>query len=85
MYLKLSRSATVRLIDDQQNMIGLVSKEEAVRRAEDAELDLVILSPDADPPVVRMMDYSKYRYEQQKRKKEQQKKSIDHSSLLNWR
>jgi translation initiation factor IF-3 len=45
----------------------------------------VILSPDADPPVVRMMDYSKYRYEQQKRKKEQQKKSIDHSSLLNWR
>ncbi|CAL9227492.1 unnamed protein product [Arabidopsis halleri] len=71
----ISRSATVRLIDDQQNMIGLVSKDEAVRRAEDAELDLVILSPDADPPVVRMMDYSKYRYEQQKRKKEQQKKT----------
>ncbi|CAA7048715.1 unnamed protein product [Microthlaspi erraticum] len=68
-------SATVRLIDGQQNMIGLVSKEEAVRRAEEAELDLVILSPDADPPVVRMMDYSKYRYEQQKRKKEQQKKT----------
>ncbi|XP_010447681.1 PREDICTED: uncharacterized protein LOC104730236 [Camelina sativa] len=69
------RSATVRLIDDQQNMIGLVSKDEAVRRAEEAELDLVILSPDADPPVVKMMDYSKYRYEQQKRKKEQQKKT----------
>ncbi|KAF2552098.1 hypothetical protein F2Q68_00037649 [Brassica cretica] len=51
------RSATVRLIDGQQNMIGIVSKEEAVRRAEEAELDLVILSPDADPPVVRMMDY----------------------------
>ncbi|KAG2243574.1 hypothetical protein Bca52824_094572 [Brassica carinata] len=69
------RLATVRLIDGQQNMIGIVSKEEAVRRAEEAELDLVILSPDADPPVVRMMDYSKYRYEQQKRKKEQQKKT----------
>ncbi|VVB10929.1 unnamed protein product [Arabis nemorensis] len=69
------RSATVRLIDGQQNMIGIVSKDEAVRRAEEAELDLVILSPDADPPVVRMMDYSKYRYEQQKRKKEQQKKT----------
>lgn len=69
------RSATVRLIDGQQNMIGIVSKEEAVRRAEEAELDLVILSPEADPPVVRMMDYSKYRYEQQKRKKEQQKKT----------
>ncbi|CAN8229910.1 unnamed protein product [Cochlearia groenlandica] len=69
------RSATVRLIDGQQNMIGIVSKDEAVRRSEEAELDLVILSPDADPPVVRMMDYSKYRYEQQKRKKEQQKKT----------
>ncbi|CDY39691.1 BnaA04g14080D [Brassica napus] len=69
------RSATVRLIDGQQNMLGLVSKDEAVRRAEDAELDLVILSPDADPPVVKMMDYSKYRYEQQKKKKDQQKKT----------
>jgi translation initiation factor IF-3 len=69
------RSATVRLIDGQQNMLGLVSKDEAVRMADDAELDLVILSPDADPPVVKMMDYSKYRYEQQKRKKDQQKKT----------
>uniref|UniRef100_A0A1J3IZY8 Translation initiation factor IF-3 n=1 Tax=Noccaea caerulescens TaxID=107243 RepID=A0A1J3IZY8_NOCCA len=69
------RSATVRLIDGQQNMLGLVSKDEAVRMAEDAELDLVILSPDADPPVVKMMDYSKYRYEQQKKKKDQQKKT----------
>ncbi|KAH0929729.1 hypothetical protein HID58_015456 [Brassica napus] len=79
------RSATVRLIDGQQNMLGLVSKDEAVRRAEDAELDLVILSPDADPPVVKMMDYSKYRYEQQKKKKDQQKKSNDCSSLLCFR
>ncbi|CAH2061298.1 unnamed protein product [Thlaspi arvense] len=69
------RSATVRLIDGQQNMLGLVSKDEAVRMAEDAELDLVILSPDADPPVVKMMDYSKYRYEQAKKKKDQQKKT----------
>ncbi|ESQ46356.1 hypothetical protein EUTSA_v10000269mg [Eutrema salsugineum] len=69
------RSATVRLIDEKQNMLGLVSKDEAVRMAEDAELDLVILSPDADPPVVKMMDYSKYRYEQQKKKKDQQKKT----------
>ncbi|KAL9666656.1 hypothetical protein QQ045_000991 [Rhodiola kirilowii] len=70
------KSATVRLIDAEQNMVGLVSKNEAVRMAEDAELDLVILSPDADPPVVRLMDYSKYRYELQKRKREQQKKSL---------
>ncbi|XP_056166917.1 translation initiation factor IF3-4, chloroplastic-like isoform X2 [Syzygium oleosum] len=69
------RSATVRLIDQQQNMVGVVSKSEAIRMAEDAELDLVILSPDADPPVVRIMDYRKFKYEQQKKKREQQKKS----------
>ncbi|KAL7193481.1 hypothetical protein ACSBR2_025152 [Camellia fascicularis] len=70
------RSDTVRLIDVQQNMVGVVSKNEAVQMALDAELDLVILSPDADPPVVRIMDYNKYRYELQKKKREQQKKSI---------
>ncbi|KAI7741440.1 hypothetical protein M8C21_028858, partial [Ambrosia artemisiifolia] len=68
-------SNTVRLIDDQQNMVGIVSKTAAIQMAEDAELDLVILSPDADPPVVKLMDYNKYRYEQQKKKREQQKKS----------
>lgn len=69
------RSDKVRLIDEQQNMVGVVSKGEAIRRAEDSELDLVVLSPDADPPVVRIMNYDKYRYEQQKKKREQQKKS----------
>ncbi|KAK9275481.1 hypothetical protein L1049_022748 [Liquidambar formosana] len=69
------RSASVRLIDEQQNMVGVVSKSEAIRIAQESELDLVILSPDADPPVVRIMDYNKYRYELQKKKREQQKKS----------
>ncbi|CAN4113252.1 unnamed protein product [Withania somnifera] len=69
------RSDKVRLIDDKQNMLGIVSKMEALQRAEDASLDLVILSPEADPPVVRMMDYNKYKYELQKKKKEQQKKN----------
>ncbi|PIM98469.1 hypothetical protein CDL12_29050 [Handroanthus impetiginosus] len=69
------KSDTVRLIDEQQKMVGIVSKAEAFQMAEDAELDLVILSPDADPPVVRIMDYNKYRYEQQKKKRDQQKKS----------
>lgn len=72
------RSENVRLIDDKQNMIGIVSKNEALQRAEDAELDLVILSPDADPPVVRLMDYNKFKYEQQKKKRDQQKKSAAH-------
>uniref|UniRef100_A0A6N2MQU5 Translation initiation factor IF-3 n=2 Tax=Salix viminalis TaxID=40686 RepID=A0A6N2MQU5_SALVM len=70
-----NRSATVRLIDQQQNMVGVLSVREAVQMAEDAELDLVIVSPDADPPVVKIMDYSKFKYEQQKKKREQQKKS----------
>lgn len=56
-------------------MVGIVTKFQALQMAEDAELDLVILSPDADPPVVRIMDYNKYRYELQKKKKDQQKKS----------
>ncbi|XP_071708639.1 translation initiation factor IF3-4, chloroplastic-like isoform X2 [Rutidosis leptorrhynchoides] len=69
------RSNTVRLIDDQQNMVGIVPKSVAIQMAEDAELDLVILSPDADPPVVKLMDYNKYKYHQHKKKKEQQKKN----------
>ncbi|XP_038891171.1 translation initiation factor IF3-4, chloroplastic [Benincasa hispida] len=69
------RSNNVRLIDAQQNMVGIVSKAQAIQMAEDAELDLVVLSPDADPPVVRIMDYNKYRYELQKKKRGQQKKS----------
>ncbi|KAJ6759212.1 TRANSLATION INITIATION FACTOR IF-3 [Salix koriyanagi] len=51
------RSATVRLIDQQQNMVGVVSVRDAIQMAEDTELDLVIVSPDADPPVLRIMDY----------------------------
>ncbi|KAL2338540.1 hypothetical protein Fmac_012986 [Flemingia macrophylla] len=73
--LSTLRSDTVRLIDQNQNMVGVVSIDDAIRMAEDVELDLVILSPDADPPVVRIMNYSKYRYEQQKKKRGQQKKS----------
>lgn len=69
------RSATVRLIDQQQNMVGVVTVRDAIQMAEDTELDLVIVSPDADPPVVRIMDYNKFRYEQQKKKRGQQKKS----------
>ncbi|XXG64568.1 hypothetical protein AAC387_Pa05g2479 [Persea americana] len=73
--LSTIRSPSVRLIDAQQNMVGIVPKREAVQLSEDAGLDLVILSPDADPPVVKIMDYKKYRYELQKKKREQQKKS----------
>ncbi|KAL6223715.1 hypothetical protein ACLB2K_002573 [Fragaria x ananassa] len=76
------RSATVRLIDQKQEMVGVVSKSEAIRMADEADLDLVILSPDADPPVLRIMDYNKYRYEQQKKKRVSQKKSAGKASRM---
>ncbi|KAK4257569.1 hypothetical protein QN277_007140 [Acacia crassicarpa] len=69
------RSDTLRLIDENQTMVGVVPTSQAIQMADDAELDLVIVSPDADPPVARIMDFSKYRYEQQKKKRDQQKKS----------
>lgn len=74
-------SPSVRLIDGEQNMVGVVSVDEAIEKASTAELDLVILSRDEDPPVVRIMDYSKYKFEQQKRKREQQKKSSVHGDI----
>ncbi|KAI3711758.1 hypothetical protein L1987_70302 [Smallanthus sonchifolius] len=72
------RSSSVRLIDEEQNMVGIVSKTAAIQMAEETELDLVILSPEADPPVVKLMDYNKYKYEQQKKKRDQQKKRSAH-------
>lgn len=65
----------MRLLDEQQNMVGVVPKDQAMQMAEEAGLDLVVVSPDSDPPVVRIMDFSKYRYELQRRKKGNQKKS----------
>lgn len=69
------RSSSVRLIDAEKKMVGIVSTSQSIQMAEDAGLDLVIISANAEPPVVKIMDYSKYKYEQQKKKREQQKKS----------
>jgi translation initiation factor IF-3 len=55
-------------------MIGIVSREEALEKAAEANLDLVNISPNAAPPVCRIMDYGKFRYEQQKKDKEARKK-----------
>ncbi|KAJ4845823.1 70-kilodalton heat shock protein [Turnera subulata] len=62
------RSSRVRLIDEEQNMVGVVSLNEAIEAAQEAQLDLVILSPEADPPVLRIMDYSKGKRENSRRK-----------------
>ena len=68
------RAKEVRLIDADGNQVGIVSIQEAMEKAHEAELDLVNISPNAAPPVCRIMDYGKYRYDQQKREKEAKKK-----------
>jgi len=55
-------------------MLGIVSIDEALEKASDAGLDLVELSPQADPPVCKILDYGKYRYESQRKIKEAKKK-----------
>ena len=54
-------------------MVGVIPTEEAMQLANDADLDLVEVAPNSRPPVCRIMDYGKFKYEQQKRKKENQK------------
>lgn len=68
------RSPKVRLIDDNGEQVGIVSTREALEQAELKELDLVEISPNADPPVCRIMDYGKYRYELSKRDAANKKK-----------
>lgn len=62
------------LVDEENNKRGIVSIREALERAEEAGLDLVEVAPQAKPPVVRIMDYGKYRFQQQKRGKDARKK-----------
>lgn len=64
----------MRLLDEEGKQIGIVNIREALERAREANLDLVNISPKAAPPVCKIMDYGKYRYDQQKREKEARKK-----------
>ncbi|WOO86625.1 translation initiation factor IF-3 [Mollicutes bacterium LVI A0039] len=66
------RSKEVRLIDETGENQGVVATKDALKRAEDNELDLVLISPNSNPPVAKIIDYGKHKFEQQKRKKEQQ-------------
>ena len=64
----------VRLTGVDGEQIGIVSLNEAIKQAEEASLDLVEISPNAEPPVCRIMDYGKFLYEKSKATKEQKKK-----------
>jgi translation initiation factor IF-3 len=64
----------VRLVDERGEMVGVVTRNEALQRATEAGLDLVEVAANADPPVVKILDFGKYKYEEQKRKNEARKK-----------
>jgi len=59
----------VRLIGADGEQVGIVSRDDALERARDADLDLVEVAAQADPPVCRLLDYSKYKYEQEQKAK----------------
>jgi translation initiation factor IF-3 len=64
----------VRLIDENGENIGVVGRDDALRRAVDVGLDLVEISPNASPPVCKILDYGRFKYEDQKKKAEARKK-----------
>jgi translation initiation factor IF-3 len=68
------RAPQVRLIDQEGEMQGVMSAREALIRAYDVGLDLLEISPNAVPPVVKILDYGKYKYEQQKKANEARKR-----------
>ena len=72
--ITLGNSSKIRLIGSNGEALGIVTLEEAKQVADSENLDLVIVAKDANPPVCKVLDYGKYRYEQQKKKAESRKK-----------
>lgn len=68
------RFEEVRVISEENEQLGIMSSKEALAKAEEAGLDLILIAPTAKPPVCRIMDYSKFKYEQARREKDQKKK-----------
>lgn len=67
------RAKELRVITENNEQLGVMSKVQAMKIAEESNMDLVLVSPNAQPPVARIMDYGKYRFEQQKRERESRK------------
>ncbi len=68
------RASEVRCVGDDGTVYGVVSRQEALNIASKMGLDLVLVAPDAKPPVCKIMDYGKFRYQQEKKLKEAKKK-----------
>jgi len=67
------RANELRVLGDDGEQFGIISRAEAMKIAEEKGLDLVLVSPDAKPPVAKVMDYGKHKYEVEKKKKEARK------------
>ena len=67
------RDKEVRVIDSDGSQLGIMSPKDALKKAYDKDLDLVKISPNAQPPVCKIMDYGKYKFDQLKREKENKK------------
>ena len=63
----------VRVIGPDNDQLGIMSSQDALKKAEEEDLDLVLIAPQGNPPVCRIMDYGKYRFEQAKKEKEARK------------
>ena len=70
---EMIRVREVRLIDDEGNQLGIVPTNQALNMAKDKDLDLVEVSPNANPPVCKILDYGKYRFEQEKKLRDAKK------------
>ena len=70
------RAREVRLVDADGSQVGIVNISEALERAQRQDLDLVEVAPQANPPVCRIMDYGKFRYEESQRLKESRRKTV---------
>lgn len=68
------RDKEVRLVSENGEQLGIVSSKEALKMAREADLDLVKIAPNAKPPVCKIIDYGKYRYELARKEKEAKKK-----------
>ena len=68
------RAKEVQLIEDNGQKAGVISLEEALEKAESKNLDLVLVAPNTNPPVCKIMNYGKYKFEQAKKEKEAKKK-----------
>lgn len=66
-------ASNLRVIDDKGGQVGVLTKEEALRKAQEMDLDLVLIAPKAQPPVAKIIDFKKFLYQEEKKSKEAKK------------